>query len=44
MALGKSSNDKNCDPERQAVLERLRRLDRQLAAEVDWKTAELIHL
>jgi hypothetical protein len=44
MALGKSSNDKNCDPEGQVVLERLLRIDLRLAAEVDWKTAKLIRL
>jgi hypothetical protein len=44
MALGKSSNDKKCDPEGQAVLKRLRQLNRRLTAVVDWKNAELICL
>jgi phosphoribosylformylglycinamidine (FGAM) synthase PurS component len=44
MDLGKSSNHEKCDPEGQAVLKRLRQLDRQLAAEVDWKTVKLIRL
>jgi hypothetical protein len=44
MALGKSSPDKNCDPKGQVVLERLRWLNRQLAAKVDWKTTKLIRL
>jgi hypothetical protein len=41
MGLGNPFNNENCDPN---VLERLRRLYRQLAAEVDQKTGELIYL
>jgi hypothetical protein len=37
-------NDENFDPELELELERLRRLDRELAAEVDKKTSELIRL
>jgi hypothetical protein len=44
MALGKLPHGENSDPEGQAVLERLRRLDRLLAAEVNLKTAKLIRL
>jgi hypothetical protein len=44
MAHGKLPHDENSNPEGQAVLERLRRLDRWLTAEVDSKTAELIRL
>jgi hypothetical protein len=44
MAHGKLPHDKNSDPEGQAVLKRLCRLDRRLAAEVNSKTAKLICL
>jgi hypothetical protein len=44
MAHGKLPHNKNSDPEGQAVLERLRRLNQGLTAEVDLKTAELIRL
>jgi hypothetical protein len=37
-------NDENHDPELKLELERLRSLDRELAAEVDRKTSELIRL
>jgi hypothetical protein len=37
-------NDENHDPELELELERLRSLDRELAAEVDRKTSELIRL
>jgi hypothetical protein len=36
--------NKNHDPGLEVELERLRRLDRELAAEVDRKTAELVRL
>jgi hypothetical protein len=36
--------DENHDPELELELERLRSLDRELAAEVERKTAELIRL
>jgi hypothetical protein len=44
MGLGNPSSNENCDPKGRLVLERLRLLDRQLAAEVDPKTGELIRL
>jgi hypothetical protein len=37
-------NDENHNPELELELERLRSLDRELAAEVDRKTSELIRL
>jgi hypothetical protein len=44
LGLGNPSNNENCHPEGRLVLERLRLLDRQLAAEVSRKTSELICL
>jgi hypothetical protein len=44
MGLGNPFNNENCNPEGQVVLERLRRLNRQLAAEVNRKTGKLICL
>jgi hypothetical protein len=44
MGLGNPSNNENCNPKGCLVLEPLRLLDRQLAAEVDRKTGELIRL
>jgi hypothetical protein len=37
-------NDENHDPKLKLELVELCRIDRELAAEVDWKTSELIQL
>jgi hypothetical protein len=37
-------NEKNFDPKLELELLELRSIDRELAAEVDWKTSELIRL
>jgi hypothetical protein len=44
MGLGNPPNNENCDPKGRVLLEHLRCLNRQLAAEVNRKTGELIIL
>jgi hypothetical protein len=39
-----AKNDKNCDPKLELELVELRHINRELAAEVDRKTSELIRL
>jgi hypothetical protein len=44
MGLSNPINNEKCDPKGRVILERLRWLDRQLAAKVDRKTGKLIRL